>query len=139
MLKKINKVLVSVIILASLAIFIFSNGSKLIVPIAGYHSTKPPAQEQKYSPPTNETKPSNKYTPPPSGNGSVGAEQTVKKEVKKPVEVTEKDIHNELKHEIKGNSIKFKLNPKYQMKPIKPVIPKMGVGGKARLIRVLIP
>lgn len=137
MIKKVKKVIVAVIIVSSLVMFLFSNGSELIIPIAGFHNSKSPAQEQKYSPPTNETKPSNKNTPP--SNGSVGAEQTIKKETKNPVEVTEKDIHNELKHEIKHNTMKFKLNPKYQMKPIKPVIPKMGVGGKARLIRVLIP
>ena len=138
MLKKVNKVIVSVIIVASLVLFIFANGSKLIVPIASFHNSKPPVQEQKYIPPTNETK-SNKNTPP--SNGSVGAEQSIKKETKKPVEVTDKELHNEIKREIKGNSMKFKFYPK-EMKPvksIKPIIPKMGAGGKARLIRLLVP
>ncbi|PHA03061.1 hypothetical protein COE51_01580 [Bacillus pseudomycoides] len=127
MLKKVNKVLVSVVIVLSLILFIFSDGTKITIPLGYFNFNKNAQQVKQHSPPNKD----NGNFPPAT------MEQTIKKK-KKPVEKSVKELRSEISQEIKGNTMKFKINPKYKIKAGERfTLPK--VSNEAKILRLLIP
>ncbi|MGG2091363.1 hypothetical protein AB1283_26200 [Bacillus sp. S13(2024)] len=130
MLKKINKVLVSVVIVLSLVLFFFSDGTKITVPLGYFNFNKNAQQVKQHSPPNKPNINNSNFSPPT-------VEQTIKKE-KKPVEKSVKELHSEISQEIKGSTMKFKINPKYKIKiGERFTLPK--VSNEAKILRLLIP